>query len=301
MSTIKRQKIVAILGPTASGKSDFAVTLAKKFNAEIISADSRQVYQELNIGSNKITETEKQGIKHYLLNVVKPDQEFSLYDWQQKTFQIIEKIFKKNKLPIIVGGTGLYLSSILQNYQLPATDKQLRNELNKLNLAELITKLKKIDLEIIKKIDLKNKIHVVRALEYAIAFHDDLQTNKKTATCPYDYLILGLNPDKEKLYQKINQRVDIMLKNGLLDEVKTLLAKYKKDLPALSGIGYQEIIKYLNKELSFDEAIDLIKKNTRHYAKRQMTWFRRMEKQGLKINWNKNLAEAEKLIKNLLK
>ena len=161
MSTIKRQKIVAILGPTASGKSDFAVTLAKKFNAEIISADSRQVYQELNIGSNKITETEKQGIKHYLLNVVKPDQEFSLYDWQQKTFQIIEKIFKKNKLPIIVGGTGLYLSSILQNYQLPATDKQLRNELNKLNLAELITKLKKIDLEIIKKIDLKNKIHVV--------------------------------------------------------------------------------------------------------------------------------------------
>lgn len=301
MSTIKRQKIVVILGPTASGKSNFAVILAKKFNSEIISADSRQIYQELNIGSNKITKTEKQGIKHYLLDVIKPDQEFSLYDWQQAAWLNIKKILKKNKLPMIVGGTGLYLSSILQNYQLPATDKNLRNELNKLSLTELISKLKKIDPEIIKKIDSKNKIHVVRALEYAIAFHDDLQTNKKTSACPYDYLILGLNPDKEKLYQKINQRVDIMLKNGLLEEVKNLLSKYQKGLSAFSGIGYQEIIKYLNKELSLEEAIDLIKKNTRHYAKRQMTWFRRMEKQGLKINWNKNISEAEKLITNFIK
>lgn len=301
MSTKPLNKIVIILGPTASGKSDFAVMLAKKFNGEIISADSRQIYQELNIGSNKITETEKQGIKHYLLDVVKPDQEFSLYDWQQTTFQSIDKILKKNKLPIIVGGTGLYLSSILQNYQLPATNKELRAELNKLSLEKLVSKLKKIDPEIIKKIDSKNKIHVVRALEYAIAFHDDLQTNKKTAVCPYDYLILGINPDKEKLYQKINQRVELMLKDGLLEEVKNILTKYKPDSQALSGIGYQEIIKYLNKKISLTEAIDLIKKNTRHYAKRQMTWFRRMEKQGLKINWNKNITEAENLIKKFLK
>jgi tRNA dimethylallyltransferase len=301
MSTTAKQKIIIILGPTASGKSDFAVKLAKKFNGELISADSRQIYQELNIGSNKITETEKQGIKHYLLDVVKPDQDFSLYDWQQNAFQSIEKILKKNKQPIIVGGTGLYLSSILQNYQLPATDKALRLKLNKLSLEKLVAQLKKIDPEITKKIDSKNKIHVVRALEYAIAFHDDLQTNKKTATCPYDYLIFGLNPDKEKLYQKINNRVDTMIKNGLLAEVKNLIKKYKADLPALSGIGYQEISKYLNKELGFEEAVELIKKNTRHYTKRQMTWFRRMEKQGLKINWNKNITEAESLIKKFLK
>ncbi len=281
MSTTAKQKIIIILGPTASGKSNFAVKLAKKFNGELISADSRQIYQELNIGSNKITETEKQGIKHYLLDVVKPDQEFSLYDWQQNAFQSIEKILKKNKQPIIVGGTGLYLSSILQNYQLPATDKTLRLKLNKLSLEKLVAQLKKIDPEITKKIDSKNKIHVVRALEYAIAFHDDLSANQKTSKCPYDYLILGLNPDKEKLYTKINQRVDSMMKIGLVEEVKNLLKKYKADLPALSGIGYQEISKYLNKELDLEEAVELIKKNTRHYAKRQMTWFRRMEKQGL--------------------
>ncbi|MBP9802517.1 tRNA (adenosine(37)-N6)-dimethylallyltransferase MiaA [Patescibacteria group bacterium] len=300
MSTTAKQKIIIILGPTASGKSNFAVKLAKKFNGELISADSRQIYQELNIGSNKITETEKQGIKHYLLDVVKPDQEFSLYDWQQNAFQSIEKILKKNKQPIIVGGTGLYLSSILQNYQLPATDKTLRLKLNKLSLEKLVAQLKKIDPEITKKIDSKNKIHVVRALEYAIAFHDDLSANQKTSKCPYDYLILGLNPDKEKLYTKINQRVDSMMKIGLVEEVKNLLKKYKADLPALSGIGYQEISKYLNKELDLEEAVELIKKNTRHYAKRQMTWFRRMEKQGLKINWNKNITEAESLIKKFL-
>ncbi len=303
MSTNGNKKIIVVLGPTASGKSDFAVKLAKKFNAEVISADSRQIYEELNIGSNKITKTEKQGIKHYLLDVVKPDQEFSLYDWQQNAFQNIEKILKKNKQPIIVGGTGLYLSSILQNYQLPATDKALRLKLNKLSLERLLAKLKKIDPEIIKKIDSKNKIHVVRALEYAIAFHDDLDANKKTSACLYDYLILGLNPDKEQLYQKINHRVDEMIKNGLLAEVQMLLSKYRPSgdiAPALSGIGYQEISKYLNKELDLEETVELIKKNTRHYAKRQMTWFRRMEKQGLKINWNNTITEAETLIKKFL-
>lgn len=301
MSTKTLGKIIVILGPTASGKSDFAVKLAKKFNAEIISADSRQIYQDLDIGSNKISQAEQQNIKHYLLDLVKPDQEFSLYDWQQQAFKIINTLLKKEKNVIMVGGTGLYLSSILQNYQLPATDKALRLKLNKLNLEKLVAQLKTIDPEITKKIDSKNKIHVVRALEYAIAFHDDLDTNKKTAACPYDYLIFGLNIEKEKLYTKINQRVDQMIDQGLIKEVKNIYQKYQnKNLPALSGIGYQEISKYLNKELSLEEAIDLIKKNTRHYAKRQMTWFRRMEKQGLKINWNKNLAQAENLVNKFL-
>ena len=242
MSRKIKPKIIIVLGPTASGKSDFAVKLAKKFDGEIISADSRQIYKGLNIGSNKITSKEKQDIKHYLLGIADPDQKVTLYDWQKSTFEIIEKILQAKKLPIIVGGTGLYLSSILENYQLP-----------------------------------------------------------KSADCPYDYLIFGLKQDTEKLYQKINQRVDQMIDQNLVAEVKNVYQKYPdKHLSALSGIGYQEIIKYLDKEIDLDQAIELIKKNTRHYAKRQMTWFRRMERQGFEIQWNKNIDEAIKMIKKFL-
>jgi len=238
MSRKTKEKIIIILGPTASGKSDFAVRLAKKLDAEIISADSRQIYKKLDIGSNKITEKEKQGIKHYLLDIADPDQKVTLYDWQKSTFEIIEKILQAKKLPIIVGGTGLYLSSILENYQMP-----------------------------------------------------------DSADCPYDYLIFGLKEDTKKLYQKINQRVDRMIDQDLVVEVKKVYQKYpNKNLSALSGIGCQEIIKYLDKEIDLDQAIELIKKNTRNYAKRQMTWFRRMERQGFEIQWNLNLVEAKKLI-----
>lgn len=298
----KKEKIIVVLGPTASGKSNFAVILAKKFNSEIISADSRQIYQDLNIGSNKISKKEQQGIKHYLLDQIKVDQSFSLYDWQQTAFASISKIIKQKKTPIIVGGTGLYLSSILQNYQIPNTDQELRKKLNKLTLTELTTKLQKLNPASDKKIDLKNKIHVVRALEYTIVNQKDFLSAQKNGECLYDYLIFGLQPETEKLYRKINQRVDQMIVDGLIAEVKNIYQKYPhKNLPALSGIGYQEIIKHLNQELTLAEAIDLIKKNTRHYAKRQMTWFRRMEKQGLKIHWNKTTKEAEALIKKFLK
>jgi tRNA dimethylallyltransferase len=242
MSMNIKPKILIVLGPTASGKSDFAVTLAKKFDGEIISADSRQIYKSLDIGSNKITSQEKQDIKHYLLDIANPDQKITLHDWQKLTFATIEKILQKKKLPIIVGGTGLYLSSILENYQLP-----------------------------------------------------------DAADCPYDYLIFGLKKDTEKLYQKINHRVDQMIDQNLVAEVKNIYQKHPdKHLSALSGIGYQEIIKYLDQELSLEEATDLIKKNTRNYAKRQMTWFRRMERRDFKIHWNKNTSEANTLIKKFL-
>ncbi|MCB9802823.1 tRNA (adenosine(37)-N6)-dimethylallyltransferase MiaA [Candidatus Nomurabacteria bacterium] len=301
MSIQKKEKIIVILGPTASGKSDFAVKLAKKFNGEIISADSRQIYKNLDIGSNKISKAEQQGIKHYLLDQIKIDQEFSLFDWQQTAFLDIKKIIKNKKLPIIIGGTGLYLSSILQNYQLPETDKELRAKLNTLELKKLKAKLEKIDPLGIKKIDLKNKVHVVRALEYIIANQKNFRDAQQTSDCPYDYLIFGLTSERENLYQKINQRVDQMIDSGLVEEVKKIYQKFpNKNLPALSGIGYQEIIKYLEKKISLEEAIDLIKKNTRHYAKRQMTWFRRMEKQGLKIIWNKNLEQVSKYIAKFL-
>ena len=255
----KKEKIIVVLGPTAAGKSALAVYMAKNFNGEIISADSRQIYKGLDIASNKITSQEKQGIPHHLLDIVKPDQDYSLYNWQKDAFIKIKKILKKKparphehrsgaggKLPIIAGGTGLYICSILQNYDLNPQAPKLR-------------------------------------------------------PCPYDFIIFGLAPDRAKLYHKINQRVDRMLQDGSIAEVKKIYKKYPdKKLVSLSGIGYRQIIEYLDKKISLPEAIEKIKRDSRHYAKRQMTWFRRMEKQGLKIHWNKNKAQVKKLLKNFL-
>jgi len=299
---IAKPKIIVILGPTASGKSSLAVQIAKVFNGEVVSADSRQIYQELNIGSNKTTLEEQDGIKHYLIDIVKPDQDYSLHDWQQTAFHTIEEINKHHKLPIICGGTGLYLSSILQNYQLPKTDLTLRKELEQYSLAQLIKQLEISDPEILVTIDTSNKVRVLRALEYVLAFNESLKTNQKSSDCRFDYLIFGIDPKRESLYKKIDQRVDQMIDLGLVTEVKNVYQKYPdKNLTALSGIGYREIIKHLDKELTLEQAVDLIKKNTRNYAKRQLTWFRRMEKQGIKIHWNLAFTELEKEINNFLK
>lgn len=272
-----KNKIIVVLGPTASGKSDLAVYLAKYFNGEVISADSRQIYKGLNILSNKITKSEMGGIRHYMLDIVYPNQKYSLYNWQKDTFKTIEKILKKKKTPIIAGGTGLYICSILQNYDLHPKEPKLRD-------------------------------------------------------CPYDFVIFGINPSREKLYKKINQRVDRMLEDGSIEEVKKLYHHYKqgpatgggrkylsdpdpsalssrpkgrsrrtnKKLASLSGIGYQQLIEYLDGNISLGEAIELIKRDTRHYAKRQMTWFRRMERQGLKIHWNKTKPQIKKITKKFL-
>ncbi|MFA6307898.1 MAG: tRNA (adenosine(37)-N6)-dimethylallyltransferase MiaA [Patescibacteria group bacterium] len=241
-----KQKIIIILGPTASGKSALAVYVAKNFNGEIISADSRQIYKGMDIASNKITKSEMAGIKHHLLDVVNPDQDYSLYNWQQAAFAKIKKILKNNKIPIICGGTGLYICSVIQNYDMHPQRPSLRE-------------------------------------------------------CPYEFIVLGINPDREKLYNKINKRVDKMLRDGSIAEVKKIYKKYpNKKLVSLSGIGYRQIIEYLDNKTSLEKAIEKIKQDTRHYAKRQMTWFRRMEKQGIKIYWNKSKTEIKKLIKDFL-
>ncbi len=239
-----KPKLIVILGPTASGKSALAIKIAKKFTGEIISADSRQIYQGLDIASNKIRKKEMADVKHHLLDIARPDQKITLYDWQKKAFAAINKILRKKKTPILCGGTGLYLCSILQNYQLP----------------------------------------------------------QKSRTCPYDFLIFGINPTRQKLYTKIDQRVLEMLKQGLIKEVQKLYQKYPNyKLNALTGIGYQEIIKFLNHKIDFPEAVRQIQQNTRHYAKRQITWFRRMAKQGLKIYWNKSWPEIARKINSFLK
>jgi len=295
---MKKKKIIIVLGATATGKSDLAIDLAKIFNGEIISADSRQIYRGMNIGSNKITKQEQQNIKHHLLDIVNPDKIFTLYDWQKLTFKLIKEILAKNKLPIIAGGTGLYISSIVQNYQIPATDLKLRKKLSKQSLTELIRQLKELDPSILKQIDQKNKLKVVRALEYTLSFKENFIEKQKTNECPYDFLIFEIKMDRQMLYKKIDQRVEQMIKQGLLKEVKRIYKKYPdKSLPALNGIGYKEIISYLDKEITLSQAIDLIQKNTRHYTKRQLTWFRRMEKQGLKIHAHKNILDTKKIIK----
>ncbi len=297
----KQGKIIVILGPTASGKSDLAVQIAKQTNGEVISADSRQIYKQLDIGSGKITTQEMQGIPHYMLDIVEPDQNYSLHDWQQAAFDIINKIIKNNKLPIIAGGTGLYLSSILQNYRIPATDKNIRSKLKDCSLPELVKQLKTNDPESASNINLKNKIHVVRALEYSLAFRQSLSTSQGTGECPYDFLVFGIDPGREKLYEKINNRVIKMIDLGLIDEVKNIYKKFPdKSLVALSGIGYKEILEYLDNNISKQESIDQIQQNTRRYAKRQMTWFRRMEKQGIKIHWNESLSSAVEKIKKFV-
>lgn len=299
---MKKGKIIAVLGPTASGKSDFAIELAKLFGGEIISADSRQIYQGLDIGSNKTLPNQQQNIPHYLIDIVNPDREYTLHDWQRAAFKIIDKIIKNKKLPIVCGGTGLYISSILQNYQLPQINPTLKKELKTYSLEKLVDQLNKVDPDTAKIIDLKNKVRVLRALEYALTFQASFISSQKQHDCPYDYLIFGLAPAREALYTKIDQRVMQMLSSGLVQEVATLYQKFKnKNLPALSGIGYQEIIKYLDKQITLDEAGALIKKNTKSYAKRQLTWFRRMERQGIKIHWNQNLDNASVLIDNFLK
>ena len=241
-----KDKIIVVLGPTAAGKSNLAVKLAKDIKGEIISSDSRQIYKGMNIASNKITKKEMAGIPHHLLDVAKPDEHYTLFDWQKDSFVAIEKILKKGKTPIIAGGTGLYISSIIQNY------------------------------------DLDDK-------------------NPQTSECPYDFLVFGISPDRQKLYTKIDQRVEKMVDDGSLTEVRRIYKKYpNKKLSSLSGIGYKELIEYIDGKVDIDTAIAKVQQNTRHYAKRQLTWFRRMEKQGIKIHWNKTLVQAKKITKQFL-
>jgi len=267
----------------------------------VISADSRQVYHGMDLGTGKVTTDEMQGIPHHLIDVVEPTTVYTGADFKRDAEVALKDIVARGKLPIIAGGTGLYLCSLLQNYQIPATDLYLRKKLSKYSLPELLQQLKTADPLALDQIDTKNKLKVIRALEYTLSFKNSLITKQQTADCPYDYLIFGLTMDRQMLYKKINQRVEQMIKNNLIEEAKAIYKKYPpKNLPALSGIGYKEIIDYLDKKITLPEAVSLIKKNSRHYAKRQATWFRRMEKQGIKIYWNIEIKKAEKIVKKFL-
>jgi tRNA dimethylallyltransferase len=293
--TTKSPKILVIVGPTASGKTSLAKKIAKNFNCELISADSRQIYKEMDIGTAKDKSAEQ-----FLIDIIEPDKQFSVAEFQEMATKKIKEIIARGHLPIIVGGTGLYIDALIYGYILPPIKKEsieLRQKLEKLSTEQLIKKLKKIDPESADKIDTKNKRRIFRALEVSILNQRPFSKLKKKTKSPFDFLTIGIDVARKKLYQKIDQRVDEMVKNGLVGEVKSISGKYGKNAYGLNTICYKEIIEYLDGKIGLEEAIQKIKNNTHSYARRQLTWFRKNKD----INWIRNFAQTKILIEKFLK
>ena len=281
-----KPKVIVIVGPTASGKTALSIELAKKINGEIISCDSMQIYKDMNIGSAKPTIEEMQGIKHYLIDEIEPTQRFSVAEYKKRAEKAIEEIIKKGKMPIVVGGTGLYANSLIYGieYNEIKYDEKYRNELMKLaqtedGLESLFEKAKKIDPKAMEKISKNDKKRIVRILEIynstgTTKTKQEKESRKKEVK--YDYKVFALNMERSVLYERINKRVDIMLEQGLIEEVKNILKKYNEFPTAMQAIGYKEIVEYFNGDLTKEEAIEKIKQESRRYAKRQLTWFKKI-------------------------
>lgn len=282
-----KQKVIVIVGPTASGKTSLSIELAKKINGEIVSCDSMQIYKDMNIGSAKPTVEEMQGIPHYVLDEVEPTKRFSVADYKKRAEEAIEKILAKRKTPIVVGGTGLYANSLIYSieYDDIKLDEKYRNNLMEIanteeGLKKLYEEAKKIDGKAMEKISPNDKKRIIRILEIYNATgknktEQEIESRKNEVK--YDYKVFGINMERSLLYERINKRVDIMVKQGLIEEVKNLIKKYPKFPTAMQAIGYKEIVEYLNNEITKEEAIEKIKQETRRYAKRQITWFKRIE------------------------
>ena len=270
------KKILVITGPTAVGKTKLSIELAKKYNGEIINADAVQVYKGLDIGSAKVTEEEKEGIPHHLLSIKEVDEDYTIYHYQKDCREKIKEIQDRGKTPIIVGGTGLYIKAALYDYKL--TEEKEKDTYDNLTNEELYKKLTELDKDII--IDKNNRRRLIRAINYYKENNKSINKNK-TDKLLYDALFIGLTTDRQILYNKINKRVDKMIENGLIDEVKSFYDKGVKTKPLLNAIGYKEVYSYLDGNISKEEMIEKIKQNSRHYAKRQYTFFNHQ----LKIKW----------------
>ena len=299
-----KPKVVVIVGPTASGKTAVSIELAKKINGEIISADSMQIYKYMDIGTAKPTLDEMQGIKHYMLDVVMPDETFNVAKYKSMAESAIEEILKKGKVPIIVGGTGLYVNTLVDGIEFADVpgDEEYRNELIEKGYREgamsIYKELEKVDSESAKKIDPNNIRRVARALEiYKVTGKTktqlDIESRKEVK---YDYRLFGMEWDRETLYNRIDLRVDKMSEAGLIDEVRNVTEKFKISNTAVQGLGYKEVIEFLNGNISYEEMIEKLKLETRHYAKRQLTWFRRDKR----IKWIKPDENATCVIINEL-
>ena len=291
---MEKPKVIVICGPTASGKTALSIELAKKINGEIISSDSMQIYEDMDIGTAKPSKEEMQGIKHYMLNIVKPNQRYSVADFKKDAESAIEEILAKGKVPIVVGGTGLYVDSLIYGieYQDIKLDEKYRQYLEKRAETEGLEKLyeeaKIIDPQAMEKISPNDKKRIIRVLEIYKATgknktEQEIESRKNGVK--YNYIVFALDIEREKLYEKINKRVDIMIEQGLIQEVEKLLHKYNDFPTAMQGLGYKEVVEYLENKITKEEMIEKIKMETRRYAKRQITWFKK-NKQTIWISPN---------------
>ena len=274
----EKPTIIVICGPTASGKTKLGIDLANSINGEIISSDSMQIYKDMDIGTAKPTKEERAQAVHHLVDFVSPDKRYSVADFKKDATEKIKDILKRGKTPIIVGGTGLYVNSLIYNIEFneEKTDLDYRNSLEKIDIKELYEMAMKVDEEACKKISSNDRKRITRILEI---FHTtgrtktelEIESRKKVE---YNYKVFVLNMDREILYDRINRRVDLMIEQGLIQEVKNLLEKYKEFPTAMQGLGYKEVKEYLDGKISKEEMIEKIKQESRRYAKRQLTWFR---------------------------
>ena len=298
-----KPKVIVIVGPTASGKTALSIELAKKIDGEIISCDSMQIYKDMNIGSAKPTIEEMQGIKHYMIDIAEPTERFSVAEYKKRSEEAIEKILQKGKVPIIVGGTGLYANSLIYNieYNEIMLDEEYRKNLMKIaetevGLATLYEKARSIDPVAMEKISSNDKKRIIRVLEIKHSTgknKTELELESRKNDVKFEYKVFAINMPREILYDRINKRVDIMIENGLIDEVENIIEKYKEFPTAMQAIGYKEIVMYLKGELTKQEAIEKIKQESRRYAKRQITWFKKIEN----IKWIDGLKDKDENIK----
>ena len=292
-----KKKLIVILGPTASGKSELAVKIAKTFNGEVISADSRQVYKGMDIGTGKITKKEMEGIPHHLLDVASPKRKFTVAQYQKLALKAINKIFRKGKIPILCGGTGFYIQAVVDGIVIPEVppDWKLRKKLEKKSVKELYQILKKLDPKRAKTIEKENSRRLIRAIEIARKIGQVPALKKKPL--PYPVLMLGIIKEKKGLSSLIKKRLLKRLKRGMIAEVKRLKNSGLswKRLEEF-GLEYRWVARYLQKKISYQEMLEKLQKDIEHFAKRQMTWFKRDKR----IHWIKNYQEAEKLTKKFL-
>ena len=304
-----KKPLIILTGPTAVGKTKASIGLAKALNGEIISADSMQVYKHMDIGSAKIRPEEMQGIKHYLIDELEPDEEFHVVRFQEMAKKALEEIYAKNKIPIVVGGTGFYIQALLYDIDFTENDEdtEYRKELEQLAAEKgadaLHDMLRKVDPESAEAIHANNVKRVIRALEFhkqtgeKISEHNEQERAKSS---PYDFCYFVLNDEREQLYERINLRIDQMLAEGLIEEVKSLKELgYTKDMVSMQGLGYKEILDYLNGNCTLEEAIYILKRDTRHFAKRQLTWFRR-EKDVIWVSKNEHNYDEDKILNVML-
>ena len=281
-----KTKVIAVAGPTASGKTKLAIELAKELNGEVISADSRLVYKGFDIMTAKPTKDEMDGIPHYMIDIVEPEYDFSVAEFRDRAKILIDEISSRGKIPIVAGGTGLYFRILLENYALPKIEcnPELRKELEKISNEDLYKELQLKDFEYSKKVHPNNKVRLVRVLEVIRTLNKPFSeaVGLKEPEYDVDWRFPNIN-SREELYDRINKRVDIMFEMGMLEETKHLLNKHGRIKNLVSTIGYQEMIKYIDGKYSLEDALEELKMNTRRYAKRQLTWFRRTPELNVNI------------------